>query len=94
MDRNPYIGAKCTVARMLATLDDAELRNWTASKMDGLDSPQTSPADAAVFARQAGFPMSPAIVRRHRRRLVGRGEQCWCPTTDATEASIETPEVS
>lgn len=85
MERNPYIGAKCTVARMLATIDDEEARNWLVAQMDGTNTPQTSPADAALLAEQSGFPMSAAIVRRHRRRLHGRGEKCWCPIPETTQ---------
>jgi hypothetical protein len=78
-ERNPRIGAKCTVTKMLDTLSDPENRAYMAKVMDNTTGKDITPADAAAQAAGIGFPLSPAIVRRHRRRLTGHGEKCWCP---------------
>ena len=78
-ERNPYIGAKCTVAKMLASFDQEANRKKVEAVMDNTTPEDITPADAALFAEELGFPMSAAIIRRHRRRITGRGEKCWCP---------------
>jgi hypothetical protein len=78
-ERNARIGARCTVAKMLDTLTDPKNHEYMTKVMDDTTGKAISPADAAAQAAAVGYPLSPAIVRRHRRRLTGHGEKCWCP---------------
>jgi len=73
------VGAKCTIAKMLDAITETDNRQWIADVIDGTNADYPMPADAAAVARSMGFEISTGIVRRHRRRLVGHGEMCWCP---------------
>lgn len=75
----PRPGAKCSVAVVLNALENPQNRERLAAILDGKDPEHTTPADATATVEAMGFKMSAAIVRRHRRRLTGRGEKCWCP---------------
>lgn len=75
----PRPGAKCSVAVVLDALEDPKNRERLAAILDGKDPEYKAPADATALVESMGFKMSAAIVRRHRRRLTGRGEKCWCP---------------
>lgn len=78
-EQPPRPGAKCSAAVAIATIEDPELRALLAKVLDGQVAEYESPADAAALVESMGLKMSAAIVRRHRRRLTGRGEKCWCP---------------
>lgn len=72
-------GAPCSATVAVNSIEDPELRDLLAKALDGQIPEYKAPADAAALVEGLGFNMSAAIVRRHRRRLTGRGEKCWCP---------------
>lgn len=78
---SPRPGAKCSVAVAIdaVRVDDTDLARRLSNICDGRDHEYPTAADASALIESMGFKMSPAIIRRHRRRLTGRGEKCWCP---------------